>query len=327
LSSIQDTETVFRKVIVCTSTIAALKGEGLLEVVIKVSGDKERPVAAALRSFVGPLLWRHERKDSGICLLKAAVTMDAGVDRVLGGIEEALQSVESKHLLAEALSVELQVLEAGEVAGTWRKPLRPGRVTPRLSVYPPCEGVNAGEDQRLLFIDAQEAFGDGNHPTTRLVLCLLDELLEGKYGPPNIGKGWVLDAGCGSGVLGLASAALGGCRVLAVDLDPRAIDAARENLRLNPGAGAKVCLTLGEVSCARGPFCIAMANLYPSAQMRVTKSLWRAVAAGGWLILSGFCNTHKNSVLHPYLQNGAVEMAYLLDQTWAGVLIRKPEAE
>jgi ribosomal protein L11 methyltransferase len=306
---------------------AALKAECLLEVAIKVSGDMEELVAAALRRFVTSLVWRHERKDGGICLLKAAVAMDAGVDRVLGSVEAALQSVESKYVLTEALSVELLVLEAGEVAGTWRKPLRPGRITRRLSVYPPCEGMNAGGDERLLFIDPQEAFGDGNHPTTRLVLRLLDEVLEGKYGPPNMGKGWVLDAGCGSGVLGLASAALGGYNVLAVDLDPRAINAARENIRLNPGAGAKVCLTLGEVSCARGPFCIAMANLYPSVQMKVCQTLWRAVSPGGWLILSGFCNTHKGSVLDPYLQNGAVEVAYLLDQTWAGVLIRKPERE
>jgi ribosomal protein L11 methylase PrmA len=111
-----------------------------------------------------------------------------------------------------------------------------------------------------------------------------------------------------------------------VDLDPRAIDAARGNLRHNQEPGSKIFLALGELSCAQGPFCLVLANLVPTLHVRAWKTLWRAVAPGGWLILSGFCDTHKDSILHPYVRNGATEKACSLDQVWAGILLLKPDS-
>ena len=199
--------------------------------------------------------------------------------------------------------------------------MREKRVTVGLS----CQRVHVGPSRGVLFIDPREAFGDGSHPSTSLALRLLDELISGKYGPPPTAPGWVLDAGCGSGVLGLAAAALGGFKVLGVDLDPHAIDAAQGNLRLNPEPGSKISLVLGELLCARGPFCLVLANLVPSVHVRAHKTLGRAVASGGWLILSGFFQTQKDLISLPYVRNGATEKGYSLDQAWAGILLHKPE--
>jgi len=223
------------------------------------------------------------------------------------------------------VAVKAPCKEAHKAAGGRQERLQPGQVSPHLTVTPPCQPVHAGQDHRVLLIDPQEAFGDGSHPSTRLSLQLLDELLTGQHGPPPaVIEGWVLDAGCGSGVLALAAASLGGFKVLGVDLDRRAIDAARGNLSLNPRPGSKVFLALGELSCARGPFCLVLANLVPSVHVREYKTLWQVVAPGGWLILSGFCQAQKDLILRPYLQNGTMEKAYSLDQGWAGILLHKP---
>ena len=198
------------------------------------------------------------------------------------------------------------------------------QVSPRLAIGPPSIGMQDAQGRKALLIDPQEAFGDGNHPSTRLALQLVDELLTGLYGLTPWAEGWVLDAGCGTGVLALAAATLGSFNVLALDLDPRAIDATRDNLRLNPGLRSKVYVALGDLSCARGPFCLVLANLVPTLHERACKILWRAVAPGGWLILSGFCHTQKDSILRPYLQDGAAEKAYHVDHAWAGALLRRP---
>ena len=88
-------------------------------------------------------------------------------------------------------------------------------------------------------------------------------------------------------------------------------------------SGCKVFLALGELSCVRGPFCLVMANLVPTLHVKVYETLWQAVAPGGWLILSGFCQTHKDSILRPYIHNGATEKACSFDHAWAGTLLHK----
>jgi ribosomal protein L11 methyltransferase len=76
-----------------------------------------------------------------------------------------------------------------------------------------------------LTIDPGLAFGTGSHPSTRLVLRYLERELRGGER--------VLDYGCGSGILAIAAAKLGASRVDAVDVDPEAIKATRDNARAN----------------------------------------------------------------------------------------------
>ena len=295
-----------------------------VEVAVKVPHDMEGSVSAALSSFVPLMTWEKEKSESGTCLLKTTMVMDGQVDGILADIDEALRQAEAKNILSEPMSVELLAFDADE-PGDRQRQRQPRRVSSRLALGVPSHRPHDGSDHMLLLIEPREAFGDGNHPSTRVALRLLDELLSGQHGPPPAAKGWGLDAGCGTGVLALAAAALGGFNVLAVDVDPRAVRAAGGNLKLNPGPGCKVFLALGELPCARGPFCLVMANLVPTLHVRVYETLWQGLAPGGWLILSGFCQAHKDSILRPYIQHGATEKACSADQAWVGTLLHKLE--
>ncbi|MGD8757397.1 MAG: 50S ribosomal protein L11 methyltransferase [Deltaproteobacteria bacterium] len=295
-----------------------------VEVVVKVPHDMEGSVSGALSSFIPLMMWEQQKKQSDTCLLKTTVVMDGHVDGILADIDAALRQAEAKHGLLEPMSVELQVFDADEPGGRPRQ-RQPRRVSSHLALGLPSHHLYGGSDHMLLLIEPQEAFGDGNHPSTRVALRLVDELLSGQHGPPPEANRWGLDAGCGTGVLALAAAALGGFKVLAVDVDPRAVRAAGGNLKLNPEPGCKVFLALGELSCARGPFCLVMANLVPTLHVRVYETLWQGLAPGGWLILSGFCQTHKDSILRPYIHHGAAEKACSVDQAWVGTLLYKQE--
>lgn len=90
-----------------------------------------------------------------------------------------------------------------------------------LWIGPPWEPVPRGE--AAVVIDPGRAFGTGAHPTTRACIELLARETVGS----------VLDAGCGSGVIAVAAARLGFPAVLAVDLDPVAVAATRENAARN----------------------------------------------------------------------------------------------
>jgi len=98
----------------------------------------------------------------------------------------------------------------------WRAFHRPVRIGP-FWVGPPWERPDAASTP--VVIDPGRAFGTGAHATTRLCLELLLDV------PP----GSLLDAGCGSGVISIAAARLGFAPVIAVDLDPQAIEATRRN--------------------------------------------------------------------------------------------------
>ncbi len=97
----------------------------------------------------------------------------------------------------------------------WREFHRPVRAG-GLWIGPPWERPPAGEP--AVVVDPGRAFGTGAHPTTRV--CI--ELLTG------LDRGSVLDAGCGSGVVSVAAVRLGFGPVLAFDLDPVAVEVARE---------------------------------------------------------------------------------------------------
>jgi ribosomal protein L11 methyltransferase len=108
----------------------------------------------------------------------------------------------------------------------WREFHRPLVLGRRLTVRPPWEPP--GDTPVDLVIDPGQAFGTGAHATTRLCLELLLELEPRQDG--------FLDLGCGSGVLAIAAARLGWSHVVALDNDPAAVAATRENAQLNGAA-------------------------------------------------------------------------------------------
>jgi ribosomal protein L11 methyltransferase len=111
---------------------------------------------------------------------------------------------------------------ADDWAERWREFHEPVLVGERVWVRPPWADPRAGAID--LVIDPGQAFGTGAHPTTRLSLELL--LTLEPAGP-------LVDVGCGSGVLAIAAARLGFDPVSALDNDPAAVAATRENARAN----------------------------------------------------------------------------------------------
>lgn len=151
----------------------------------------------------------------------------------------------------------------------WRDFHRPVRVG-SLWVGPPWESPPAGD--RAVVIDPGRAFGTGAHPTTRLCLELLQD--------DALGRGSVLDVGCGSGVLSIAAVLLGYGPVHGVDVDTSAIDATRENAEVN---GVEITVEL-----------VAADSMLPAADVVVANISAASVAAldgrvaGTHLVTSGY---------------------------------------
>ena len=100
----------------------------------------------------------------------------------------------------------------------------------------------------------------------------------------------LLDAGCGSAILAISAARLGANHVLAVDMDPYACEAARENAVVN-GVTWSVRVEEADVTPAwlhgREPFDGILANIQAGVLVPLLESFAGALKSGGWLILSG----------------------------------------
>ena len=175
--------------------------------------------------------------------------------------------------------------------GEWARPPRVVRVARRFCIARPWVGYRPAPGEIFLPLDAAGAFGDGRHPSTALVLTLLDRLASDGLAPARI-----LDVGCGSGVLSLAAARLWpDTRIVAVDVDPEAVRVCRRNVaRLE--LESRVEVSTGDVAERRDRFPLLLANLTAGTLWRLAPALGRLVEVGGHAVVAGFVATALDRV-------------------------------
>src|SRR4051812_8860340 len=169
-------------------------------------------------------------------------------------------------------------------------------------------------DRLTITIVPSMGFGTGHHATTRLCLAALQEIgVAGKT---------VLDVGTGSGVLAFAAARLGATRAIGIDVDPDAIQAARENVPLNPDA-AQIGFELADLATTSLPAAdVVTANLTGALLIRSAEQLVAAVSSGGTLILSGLMREERDAVCAAF---GAAPLVWERhEDEWVGLGVKKP---
>jgi ribosomal protein L11 methyltransferase len=186
------------------------------------------------------------------------------------------------------------------------QPIRAGRFfvhTPTYRSAPP--GTIAFE------VDAGLAFGTGQHATTAGCLEALDKLARNSCMYANIA-----DVGTGTGLLAFAALALWRqAKCIATDIDPIAIDVARENaaingVKLGHGAG-ELLLAVADgmdspMLAARAPFDLIIANILAGPLIDFAPDFAKALAHGGTVILAGLLDTQADGVIRAYEQEGLV---------------------
>jgi ribosomal protein L11 methyltransferase len=171
----------------------------------------------------------------------------------------------------------------------WLKDFRPMRFGRRLWVCP--GGMAAGDaDAIRVELDPGLAFGTGTHPTTALCLEWLDaQSLDGRQ---------VVDYGCGSGILAIAALRLGAQRIVAMDIDPQALRATRENAARN-GVLARLEVT-ADPALATASADVLLANILAGPLVELAPRFAQAVRPGGLLALSGLLAEQAAAVTAAY---------------------------
>lgn len=200
---------------------------------------------------------------------------------------------------------------------TWQRSLRPMAIGRRFLVVPEGCAAPRGSARLAIRVRFGQAFGTGEHASTRMSLRLLESsLVPGER---------VADLGTGSGILAMAAALLGARSVLATDIDPVALRVAADNLAENRLAGP-VILARAEAAeaCRRGPFDLALVNIGASVIGRVLPHLAAALAPRGRAILAGILVEDEEALLSSAGGLGLRLGRRIRSRPWSALLIERP---
>jgi ribosomal protein L11 methyltransferase len=204
---------------------------------------------------------------------------DAG--RITQCLREALPDVR--------IDPRIERLEDRDWSSTWRETFHAMRFGERLWVVPTGEQVPAA-DAVTVHLDPGLAFGTGTHTTTALCLEWLDA-------HPPVGRE-VIDYGCGSGILAIAAGKLGARHVRAVDIDPQALQATRENAGRN-GMEQKVEAMFPDALDVR-PAGLVIANILANPLIELADTLASHVSQDGHVVLTGILAEQAADVMTAY---------------------------
>lgn len=190
----------------------------------------------------------------------------------------------------DVADIGFELLEDRPWEREWLKDFRPMRFGRRLWVCPGGQRVEAG-DAAVLELDPGLAFGTGTHPTTAMCLEWLDGLA--------LAGCRALDFGCGSGILVLAALRLGAASACAVDIDPQALLATRENADRN-GLGSRLTVLPPDAPLPDG-FDVVLANILAGPLIDLAPRLARLTRPGGRIALAGLLDEQAGAVTAAYL--------------------------
>ncbi|HLG71032.1 MAG TPA: 50S ribosomal protein L11 methyltransferase [Chloroflexota bacterium] len=231
-------------------------------------------------------------------ILRAYVPVDGAEAANARAIEEGLWHLSRIDVTGSIGQVTSRELREEDWANAWKEHYHTRKVGRRLVIKPSWLSYEPAADEVVVELDPGMAFGTGLHPTTDSCLQLLEDLVHGGER--------VLDLGTGSGILSLAAAGLGCGPILALDVEPIAVETAASNTR---SLGSGIVVRQGTLPLAAPQqFDLVLANIIARVLVDLASELAAVLAPSGRLLASGIIAEKEGDVLNAFSAVGlAVE--------------------
>ncbi|GIX07384.1 MAG: ribosomal protein L11 methyltransferase [Candidatus Poribacteria bacterium] len=255
--------------------------------------------------------------DGSTVLLTAYFPLDDAAGERLLEAKRRLDRLESFGLRIAPARVSARLVEFDQWDERWKSHFNPQRFGDRLLITPTWIPVPDDAPEAVVLLDPGMAFGTGAHPSTQLCLDFLVSLDV---------RGWrVADVGTGSGILAIAAAKLGARQVEAVDIDPDAVQVARENVEKNAVASC-VKLTTGTIETLVGPYDLILMNILAGVILPALPAICQRLAVGGLAVLSGITTAETSEVKSALMAKGLSLLQERRREEWSALLVSRAES-
>jgi ribosomal protein L11 methyltransferase len=294
----------------------ARPGAGWIAVTVRVPARQEEAVVTAF-AFEGCLGVETRstalRRDDP----RATIVVWFSGRRALRTVTRLAASRLAAAGVSSAVRARVSRVADGRWVESWQKSLRPMPIGRRILALP--EGCAPPPSTRRIVIHVPfgQAFGTGEHASTRLSLRLMERHL-------NPGDR-VVDLGTVTAILSVAAARFGAGPILAVDNDPVALRVARDTLSRN-GLAGRIELRRDDASAGlpERQFDMALVNIGATVIERLLPGLATALAPGGCAVLAGILIDDESRLGARARELGFVVVDRLRQRPWAALLVRRP---
>ena len=201
---------------------------------------------------------------------------------------------------------------------TWARSVKPLRIS-RFVIRPSWEPVALGPRDLEIILDPKQAFGTGHHATTRMLLEWLQEDVRGGE--------QILDVGTGSAILAMAAVKLGAAYAMGIEIDPVAVDCAREYVELNQLTDRIdiVTGTLADRPQSRTTPDLVLANLDRQTVLDLAEDLVNLALRGARIIVSGILNEQRAEVVERFSDLGLACSKQREEEGWVALAFLRLE--
>ena len=218
--------------------------------------------------------------------------------------------------VGEVSELSKRVLNEKEWHESWKKHFSILEIGKTLAIVPSWLKSKKVNRKIVIELDPGMAFGTGHHPTTRMCLEMLETLVKPCHA--------VLDLGCGSGILSIASAKMGSEKVIGIDNDETAIKVARENIKIN-GIGDSVSISNGSVpnkNIDKYSNDIVVANISSKVILDLSKEITEYLKPKGYLLISGFLDNTESEIIDVFKKLNLNVVSKLGTADWVALCLR-----
>lgn len=231
---------------------------------------------------------------------------------------EALEFLKER-LTAEGIGYKVEAVGVNDADWNenWKKYFHATEIGEKLAIVPSWEKYDNKDNRTILQIDPGAAFGTGTHATTSLCLDMLQSYVEDNTE--------MLDIGCGSGILAVASVLLGAKTAVGVDIDAQSVKTAKENAEIN-SVTDKTEFIVGDLAeKVRGKYSVVCANIVADVVIRLLENVKNYMEADAVLIVSGIIDLRENDVLAATEKQGFTVAEKRYKDNWCAFALKQED--